>query len=246
MSTEQEKIKPKGILKQPKSKQLAVPDEGFARKEDGKTRDYLEISRKSPRSEGKELGKHERYEENTERIIYSSYNETNEEDLELQDFFDSVENDHEEEDASQTHLGDVTHIQQTVMDSTTPAPQEKDIIINKDTDEAKIDSRLPVEDIEQVAYEARLAKLMLLTRQKRVREQDIDKDFDDTAKEVGASLDMTVAQKREMDNETTKSYDASVDVSTLRDILKKKKQKLKQTIERGELVEEEDAYWSNY
>lgn len=248
MRAEQEKVKPKGILKQPKAKQSATSKEEFVAKHGGKKTNSVGKTSQLSLSiqEEKESGKRKRYEEDTERSTLSSQHTSNEEDLELQEFFDSVENDQAVEDASESQAGVTSSVQQTVADSS-PVAQDQDINVTKNSKGAEDDNRLPADDIEQIAYEARLAKLMLLTRQRRAKKHDADASFDDTAKEVGASLDMTINQKQELGNDETKtSPSASVDASVLRDILKKKKQKLSQTVRQGEMEEEEDAYWSNY
>lgn len=235
MRAEKEKIKPKGILKQPKKgKQLAPLDGG--------TFNLLP-------NKGEGSSKRKRRGDSKEIISSSSVDESNEEDLELQDFFDSVENDNHEvpvadNEAPKTEMN-VTRVLQTALIDSSPTPRTKDLDVNTNTEEAKLDNRLPVDDIEQVAYEARLAKLLLLTRQKRSRENGVDTNVDDTAKEVGAALDMTTAQETEMDNQVNNAFSVAVDTSALRDILKKKRKKSNQVVGQGEL-DEEDAYWSNY
>jgi hypothetical protein len=88
MRAEQEKVKPKGILKQPKAKQSATSKEEFVAKQGGKKTNS--VGRTSQLSlsiqEEKESGKRKRYEEDTERSMSSNHHASNEEDLELQDF----------------------------------------------------------------------------------------------------------------------------------------------------------------
>lgn len=109
----------------------------------------------------------------------------------------------------------------------------------------KVDDR-KLEEVQQVAYEARLAKLMLLSRRKKGDKNEVD-HFDNTAREVGSGLVMNEEEANEggksSDLDETRPLSNPIGWSSLKYIMKKKKKK--RALNEDDL-ENDDAYWSNF
>jgi len=109
----------------------------------------------------------------------------------------------------------------------------------------KVDDR-KLEEVQQVAYEARLAKLMLLSRRKKGDKNEVD-HFDNTAREVGSGLVMNEEEANEggksSDLDETRPLSNPIGWSSLKYIMKKKKKK--RSLNEDDL-ENDDAYWSNF
>ena len=159
----------------------------------------------------------------------------NDKNQDFDDFMGSVDND---EDAT------------AAVDDT---PRQEDIgedaAVDNDVTTTGVDGQ-KVEEVEQVAYEARLAKLMLLSRRKK---GDIHMNggnaTDNTARGVGTGLVMD--EEEETDEGDKSSEITEIETlskppgsSLLKDIMKKK-QKKKRT-SKQEDFDHDDTYWSNF
>mmetsp|Transcript_17285 Transcript_17285/g.25853 ORF Transcript_17285/g.25853 Transcript_17285/m.25853 type:complete len:207 (+) Transcript_17285:43-663(+) len=190
---------------------------------------------------------------------------SDDEDQEFQDFLDSVDDPQPTDEAPaeddghgkkkdfEDFMGSIDNNEDAAAAAVDDTPRQQDkgedaTVDNDDVTTTGVDGQ-KVEEVEQVAYEARLAKLMLLSRRKK---GDIHMNggnmTDNTAREVGTGL---VMNEEEETNEGDKSSEIT-EIKTLRkpsgssllkDIMKKK-QKKKRTSKQE--VDHDDTYWSNF
>ena len=157
-----------------------------------------------------------------------------EQDEEFQDFMDSVD------DGDAVEQKDHAQVKEKASLQTTESKAEK-TTSNEDVGDQQLD------EVEQAAYEARLAKLMLMTRRKKniTGGGDIIEN-DNTAIDFGSSLvmnEMDEDDKRASSSEGKSSTNKS-SLSSLKDIMKKK-QKKKSNANQSSL-EDDDAYWTSF
>ena len=194
-----------------------------------------------------------------------SSNDPADDDQEFQDFLDSVDDLKPTDEAPaeddgnnknkdfEDFMGSVDNDEDAVAATADDTPLRENIgedaAVDNDVTTTGVDGQ-KVEEVEQVAYEARLAKLMLLSRRKK---GDIHMNggnaTDNTAREVGTGL---VMDEEEETNEGDKSSEIT-EIKTLnkppassllKDIMKKK-QKKKRTSKEEDL-DHDDTYWSNF
>lgn len=187
------------------------------------------------------------------------------EDQEFQDFLDSVDdpkstneapaedydNDHDKNKDFEDFMGSVDNDEDeaaaTVDDTQRQEDKGEDATVGNDVTTTGVDGQ-KVEEVEQVAYEARLAKLMLLSRRKK---GDIHMNAGNAtgAREVGTGLVMNEEEETNEGDKRSeiteiKTLSKPPGSSLLKDIMKKK-QKKKRTSKQEDL-DHDDTYWSNF
>lgn len=178
-------------------------------------------------------------------------NSGSDQDKDFQDFLDSVD------DADDTTKDEVVTIvdeeakhtdYQGLMDSADDEGSSEEQNHQNKAEEAsayvtKRDDR-KLEEVQQVAYEARIAKLMLLSRRKK-RDKNVD-SIDNSAREVGAGLVMNEEEVNEggKSSELDKNRPLSNPIgSSLKEIMRKNNHKNRLS---KQALENDDAYWSNF
>ena len=159
----------------------------------------------------------------------------NNDDDELKNFMDSVDNADAVDEKETKLLNDK---------SSNPPIEGEEKLANEQG--ADIDQ---LNEVEQAAYGARLAKLMLLTRRKKKKLSTDDQklDPDNTAEDFGSTLVLeTIETDENGKNQSTaqrkEGKGKAKNSSSLKDIMRKKQKKKKDP----KNLDDDDSYWTNF
>ncbi len=186
---------------------------------------------------------------------HGSQNAEEGDDDELEDFFDEID---AQEPAGTAEDGDrdrTEEVGKQNLDPTLQSERKENAKISKEkgeTDNNPSDVSVQVDDeeVSQAAYEARLAKLMLMSTRKRKKFGSVSnlrrKDDDDTNDAIEDDSTIAVRSGLSMEEITEgdqKKSGAGAASISYRDIMKKRQKKKRDPDQFGS---DDDAFWSNF